>query len=124
MQPSTAGTSSVETLGERPAAGCGSPTCAPSWSSPLAGKAVDRPMVAGGVVYVVARPTSATGGDVLEAFDVGCSSGCAPLLSTSTGLTVSDSPVVTTRSRLFLAGAAVGVDPSADAGRLVAYGPA
>ena len=111
-------------LTSMPVAGCGSATCTPSWSTALAGAAVDRPTVADGVVYVVSRPSDATDGDVLEAFDAEGASGSPPILSTPTGLAVKDSPVVTTRDRLFLTGSAVGVDPAGDEGRLVAYGPA
>ena len=112
-----------DSLVATPASGCGSATCPPTWSTSLGGGAVSRPTVAGGVAYVVSRPADGSGGDVLQAFDAGCSSGCAPLRSLRTGLVVTGSPVVTTRSRVYLTGTAVGIDPSVDEGRLVAYGP-
>jgi outer membrane protein assembly factor BamB len=71
------------TLFAFPAGGCGGATCAPTWSTSLAGAATTAPVVAGGVVYV------GSAGSV-QAYDVSaCAGTSCPTLA---DLTVAGTP--------------------------------
>jgi outer membrane protein assembly factor BamB len=102
----SAGTETEFALLVFPAGGCGSPTCAPTWSGSLGEGLTSAPVVAGGVAYVGI-------GDTLLAFDAaGCgASSCPPLLTRTVPTPARYLSVA--QGRLFVAGP----------GGLTAYAP-
>jgi len=72
------------------AAGCGAPTCAPTWDAPVGGATSGQPAVAGGVVFV-----GTTAGSVVALDAAGCgATSCAPVWSATVGTGAVGSPIV------------------------------
>lgn len=80
-----------------PPGGCGTPTCAPAWTTPLPGNALGQVAATEDLLFV------ATSDNTLAAYPAVCTDGCAPLWSINLGTRFMSSPPVVSRGRVVVA---------------------
>jgi outer membrane protein assembly factor BamB len=77
--------------------GCGAPTCAPAWTTPLPGHALGQVTATEDLLFVATRDNT------LAAYPAVCTDGCAPLWSINLGTRLILSPPVISRGRVVVA---------------------